>query len=600
MPTDTDGRNQTSNTLLLAAVSVAAFAGSSSVAVFLQRRRRRYLQLQQEQHESDKKKRTKKKMQPVRRVAVIGAGIGGLSVAHALLMVDPPLDGADGISDDVTEIDVTVYESRPGLEPNVGAGFVLNGGLATMGKINPAAQLALLDAGNTIEGMEGRCKPWFGSSSKDGDDYYKLFDIPLRKLIRRAGKEAEDALLPNDRLLFTFIMRGACQQVLYDTLPSSSSSDDYDESGSGRKKKNKKDDIVRFGKVLVGIEPNGANSGGDGEGRSGAWCVFSDGTREGPFDLIVGSDGVRSSVREYVDRGSISNRWQQQRDSSSASASSHPLPPSSRSWDGGAYYSGLRVSYAVQETEKDEDADEPGVATVNLGDGAFCLTPIFGTGKGKPNARCVFSVYMDEDYIGPFRFRRSRTEPAGSPPPPDRTTEEWREFMLQQLRDYSVPRNEPGKVLAKADRFFELGVYFHNPYSPWTKEVPGSNGAYAVLIGDAAHAMPPFLGQGANQTVQDAYSLAQLVKQYNRRVSAKEETTREFENGSKLTDFGLLLKYHEKARKRVVSTIVYRTLLLGYLNLGGPFGIYSKLRDVLFRSLGLFQSAVMSAAMPRV
>jgi len=57
----------------------------------------------------------------------------------------------------------------------------------------------MIEAGNTIEGMEGRCKPWFRSRSGDGDDYYKLFDIPLRKLIRKAGEKAQAALLPNEQ-----------------------------------------------------------------------------------------------------------------------------------------------------------------------------------------------------------------------------------------------------------------------------------------------------------------------------------------------------------------------------------------------------------------
>ncbi len=59
-------------------------------------------------------------------------------------------------------------------------------------------------------------------------------------------------------------------------------------------------------------------------------------------------------------------------------------------------------------------------------------------------------------------------------------------------------------LLDKVESCFWWGLYDRRPLSAWTK-------GRLVLLGDAAHAMLPHLGQGANQAIEDGVALAVLL-----------------------------------------------------------------------------------------
>ena len=60
-------------------------------------------------------------------------------------------------------------------------------------------------------------------------------------------------------------------------------------------------------------------------------------------------------------------------------------------------------------------------------------------------------------------------------------------------------------LLRQVDETFWWGLYDREPLAEWT------NGRLA-LLGDAAHPMLPHLGQGANQSIEDAFALAAVLK----------------------------------------------------------------------------------------
>ena len=109
--------------------------------------------------------------------------------------------------------------------------------------------------------------------------------------------------------------------------------------------------------------------------------------------------------------------------------------------------------------------------------------------------------------------------------------------------------------------------------------------------------MPPFLGQGANQAIQDAYSLSLKVFQFNKEAT---DSTIDVESIQGLKS---LLREYESARWKPTTSITAKAAILGYLETGGRDGFYSKFRDVFFKVLvfiGLPTRVLLDAATPKV
>ena len=496
---------------------------------------------------------------PVRRVAIIGAGIAGLSLAHALH------------STATDDLEVIIFDSRSGpLDYTAGAGVQINGGASVLLRISPELHGKVVRAALPLGNIRSRAKPWFQSDTTP-NAFSTLLEINLESAIRSAGGDAEKALIVDGEVQAFTIMRGALQKILLEALPSTTR--------------------VELGKRLTNIR---ATDDGDG-----ATCIFNNDESSGPFDIVCGCDGIQSAVKQYVDTHRITDEAGSKQN---------------------ALYSGIRIRYSMEDCP--EQASDVAELRQYFGDGAYGLFGTYGAGEGETRKRGAYLIFNDRDYIGPFPKKKAQSE-ADTIAAPVEATEaadenaEWTEVgqrdtmkadTLLRMKESGLPDEELRPVVEAADKFFELGVYFHNPFSfqGWSRKVKGTEACYACLLGDSSHAMPPFLGQGANQAIQDAYCLATKIAEHNAIVSQEvapgEEAASTDAGTGRPTTLGRLLKEYETLRWLPTTSITLKSIFLGYLETGGE-GLPSKLRDGVFFTLGKLGIATkvfLDGATPRV
>ncbi|CAN0205518.1 unnamed protein product, partial [Ectocarpus fasciculatus] len=252
----------------------------------------------------------------VKRVAIVGAGVGGLTLANALSTGSTAVD------------EVKVFEKFDSVKPGIGGGVQINSGAVIL------ARLGLGDAvkagGNQVERILSRT---VGGRV--------TLDLDVKRMVQSDPKRRSVMVDNGTPMLFT-IMRDRLMQILADGLPSG---------------------MVSTRREVTSVE----------ESPSGATLRFEDGSAEGPFDLVVGADGIKGAARKAV--------------------RSRPGGGSGGSDD--ALYSGIRIQYGVAPAGQRPEGSERELHQWFGGD-TYGLSATY-QGIGDKKFEMVAAVYQDRD-----------------------------------------------------------------------------------------------------------------------------------------------------------------------------------------------------------
>lgn len=335
---------------------------------------------------------------PGPRIAIIGAGPSGLTLARILTVQNEM---------STSPCSVTVYERDESASARTQGGTL---------DLHPRTGQAALRAAHLIDQFKAHAR-------------YEGQDLTLADRTGKVWAAVRDTDTGRPE-----IDRTVLRQMLLDSLPAG---------------------CVRWGAHFLGADVDES-----GKGR----LRFADGRDEGVFDLVVGGDGAWSKIRPLLT----------------------PVQP---------FYSGIS---GVELRIRDVDAKHPEVSKL-IGNGSYFA---FGEEEGQcllcqRNGDGSVKVYamgwQPENWVKDCGIDFANADTA-------------REALVEQYKTWSPEQRE--LIRSCDDDIIPRAAYMLPVGLRWASKKG------VTLIGDSAHLMTPFAGEGVNCAMADAMKLAESIARH--------------------------------------------------------------------------------------